>query len=492
MFSTKRGILLLSTASLALSGCGQLSTRRDLSSHYQSIGSPDESIDLSAEVSLEDRENIQKVSESIHSIPVEMNKEVRKWLHYFSKKDRERFQRFLNRGSKYREVVENVLEENGLPGELYYLAMIESGYQNHATSIASAVGVWQFIPGTGRRYGLKINHYIDERRDPIRATEAAVRYLRDLYNVFGSWHLAMASYNAGEMRVVRAIFKSKTRNFWELVKLKALPPETRNYVPKFLAAVEIGSNPEKYGFTLPKGEDYPDLNAVQIPGPISLKTISAQTGVPLASLKEVNPHLLRGHIPPGPSGYPIWVPIKHVARIQESKHLLVAKAKDRFQEASVAVTSGRHHRVRRGENLGLIARKYSMSVAQLKRINDLKSNRIYPGMKLEIASKAYRSSQATYYRVKRGDNLSSIARRFGMSLAQIKRLNGMRSNRIYAGTRLKVNSRLGGVIASYKVRRGDNLTAIARRFQASVGEIKNLNNLSDSTIYPGQVLRVRR
>jgi membrane-bound lytic murein transglycosylase D len=255
-------------------------------------------------------ESVKQVSKSIHQIPFESNKDVQKWIEYFSQKDRARFQRFLDRGAKYREVVENVLKENGLPAELYYLAMIESGYQNHATSIAAAVGVWQFIPGTATRYGLEVSRTVDERRDPIRATEAAVRYLKDLHNVFGSWHLAMAGYNAGEYRVVRAVFKGKTRDFWKLNELKALPPETRNYIPKFLAAVEIGQNPLKYGFTTPLGERYPDLQAVKLANGLSLKEIAKTSGISFAELKKVNPHLTQGITPYGQDGYEVWVPLQ--------------------------------------------------------------------------------------------------------------------------------------------------------------------------------------
>lgn len=441
-----------------------------------------------AEESLEElpspkEESVREVSKSIHSIPVEINKDVQKWIDYFAKKDRDRFQRFLNRGAKYREVVENVLKENGLPSELYYLAMIESGYQNHATSRASAVGVWQFIRGTGRRYGLEINRYVDERRDPIRATEAAVRYLKDLHNVFGSWHLAMAGYNAGEYRVVRAVFKGKTRNFWKLVKLKALPRETRNYIPKFLAAVEIGQNPLKYGFTVPLGEKYPNLQAIQLPNSLTLKDIAQTAGVSVSELKKVNPHLIRSVTPPGRGGYEVWVPLKYAKKVEGSKTVLAKKAK-RIR-ARVARNSSGLHRVRRGENLTVIARRYGMSVSQLKRLNNLRSNRIYVGSRLKVHGTAI-----TRYRVRRGDNLSVIAKKFGMTLSQLKRLNGLRSNRIMAGTRLKVRQPASKGMTRYRVRRGDNLTKIAQEFGTSVQELKRINSIRTNTIFPGQIIQV--
>lgn len=240
--SRNKNILIIFLLSGFVSGCGSMKTRHDIALEQMpavaslpvppNVKTPPavENVvtteDLLEEVTEVPQTTTQDVTENPPSIiserkvriPVELNEHVQRWITYFTERDRERFQRFLNRGQLYRDVVENVLEENDLPAELYYLAMIESGFRTDAHSHASAVGVWQFIPGTARRYGLRIDRYVDERRDPIRATEAAAKYLRDLYNVFGSWHLAMAAYNAGEIRVLRAVFKGRTRNFWELIK----------------------------------------------------------------------------------------------------------------------------------------------------------------------------------------------------------------------------------------------------------------------------------
>lgn len=372
-------------------------------------------------------------------IPVENNDWVRKWINYFTRKDRERFQRFLDRGELYRDVVESVLEENDLPAELYYLAMIESGFQTHARSVAKAVGVWQFIPGTAERYGLRVEAQIDERRDPVRATEAAAKYLRDLHNVFGSWHLAMAAYNAGEIRVLRAIFKARTRDFWELVSSNALPSETSNYVPKFIAAVLIGQNPEKYGFSIDHNhEAYPELEAVEVPGGLRLSDLASVSGLSHSELKRVNPHLTRGSTPFDGKTYEVWVPKSAVAQVQKNQSRLVQLAKPKFLARGNHRSPGTIHIVRRGETLSLLARKYNVSIGHLKRINGLRSSRILIGMKLRTQSKSYAPSKTVRYKVRRGDNLTIIARKFNTTVTRIKKQNRLHRNRILIGQVLRI------------------------------------------------------
>jgi len=396
----------------------------------------------------------------VGSITIEHNELVEKWIRYFSEKDRERFQRFLDRGAQYREVVENILEENGLPKELYFLAMIESGYRSEATSIAKAAGVWQFIPATGRRYGLQVDHYADERRDPIRATEAAVKYLTDLYNVFGSWHLAMAAYNAGEYRIVGAVVRGKSRDFWKLAEKKVLPAETLNYVPKFLAAMTIGRDLEKFGFDESGSERYPDLEAVEVPAPVRLSDIAKAVGIPFSELKRVNPHLPRDMTPPGATSYEIWLPenlAKNSATVESIRSALASKKIHGLRRVAATAEASRYHRVRAGENLGRIARKYRMSVSYLKRLNGLNSNRVISGQTLRVAAKSYHpkpvksarglasgSSKAKKirYRVRPGDNLTAIARRFGTSVEELKRMNSMKRNHVLAGQTIRVPSRL--------------------------------------------------
>jgi membrane-bound lytic murein transglycosylase D len=378
-----------------------------------------------------------EIAETIAHMPLEINDNVKRWIEYFSVKDRDRFQKWLIRGQVYKPMITNVLKENGLPEDLYYLAMIESGFNTHAASHASAVGTWQFIRATGKRYGLSVNSEVDERRDPMRATKAAVRYLSDLHNVFQSWYLAMAAYNAGEMRIMTAIMSGNSRDFWELVRNRKLPRETMEYIPKFLAAVIIGHNPEHYGFDDPSNDNtLPELELVEVPSPISFKSVSQVTKVPYEELVLYNPHLRRKVTPASERTYEIWIPTKYRNDVLAAKDDL-KRHQGRYVPASESSSRQRvaYHRVRRGENLYLIAKKYNLTISQLKRINGLRSNVVYSGQKLKVAGDAV---AYTKYRVKRGDNLHKISKKFNTSIHQIKRINNLSRNTIYVGQVLKV------------------------------------------------------
>lgn len=439
----------LPLAALLLASCGSLQTHQDVRTK-KTRPEPKLRVSSEREIASASKEEVPLVeSETIPEprverslrIPVDINNHVERWIEYFTVKDRERFQRFLDRGQNYREIVENVLEENDLPAELFYLAMIESGYQTSAHSKANAVGVWQFIRGTGERYGLTINHEVDERRDPIRATEAAAKYLRDLHNVFGSWHLALAAYNAGEYRVLQAVFRGRSRNFWELVNANVLPKETAEYVPKFLAVVLIGKEPEKYGFKLKDTESpYPNLKAVEVPGKLTLDQISSVAGIPSGVLQKFNPHLNSGRTP-SRSSYEIWVPMQHADAVVQSHQRLVAlSSKSRaVTTASVEPASNNFHTVRSGETLSSIAKKYKVTVGHLKRANNLRSDRIPVGKRLRIQSPVYYASKRARYKVRRGDNLTIIARRFGTSVSELRKKNNLKRNKIYVGQILKVD-----------------------------------------------------
>jgi membrane-bound lytic murein transglycosylase D len=201
--------------------------------------------------SLDIDKDLKKVSKtSNHFLLNKSTKRMEYWIDFFANKNHDRFQRFINNGEEYRPIIESILFSEGLPKELYFVGLIESGYYLTARSHAQAVGPWQFIRGTGKRYGLKITSELDERQDIFKATRAAALYFKDLHNVFSSWELALSAYNAGEYGVIRRIMKYGTRDFYELSKHKYLPSETINYVPKVLAAMEIINNPKKYGFVI--------------------------------------------------------------------------------------------------------------------------------------------------------------------------------------------------------------------------------------------------
>lgn len=455
----KPSLLFVLYLSGLLAGCSIARTRQNgeaiLATAERPTQTSEASIDIKdiplalGELNVSHTEEAEKVHDSVDTykaerrtrIAVEMNEHVQSWINYFTKRDRERFQRFLNRGQLYKEVVENTLEENDLPTELYYLAMIESGFRTNAHSHAKAVGVWQFVAGTARRYGLRIDRNVDERRDPIRATEAAAKYLRDLYNVFGSWHLAMAAYNAGEIRVLRAIFKGRTRNFWELIQAKILPSETANYVPKFLAVTLIGQNPEKYGFKIPKtATSYPSLEAVEVPSSLELSQLARVSGLDLSTLVRVNPHLNSTRVPPGRTAYEVWIPVESVKTVRNlaSKLAQLVPRSHRAVASRVSSSGTVLHIVKSGDTLNEIARKYKLSIGHLMRINNLKNSRILVGTRLRTHAKTYAASSLIKYKVKRGESLTVIAQKFKTSVRKIKTNNRLKKSHIAIGQVLKI------------------------------------------------------
>ncbi|MEH0862528.1 MULTISPECIES: lytic transglycosylase domain-containing protein [Halobacteriovorax] len=422
-----------------------------------------------------------------HEMELYQNKHVKKWITYFASKDRERFQRFIERGMYYKEVIQTVLEEEELPYQLYYLPLIESGFNQRALSHAGAVGPWQFIKGTGRRYGLAVNRVVDERHDPIHSTEAATKYLKDLYNVFNSWELAIAAYNCGEIRVLRAIMKGRTRNFWELVDRKLLPRETRNYVPKFLAAAYVGENLEEFGFdtnAIAEVEKYPDLKLIEVPGGVRLAEVAKHFEVDRKELERINPALKYKRTPNWIRSYAVWLPRNDYTNVEEIQKKLSSN-----RQWGKLNSFPTRYKVRRGDSLIRIARKYKISLKRLKRINGIKGSRIYPGQKLTLRLDEYKGvvGKKVYF-VKKNDFLGKIARRHGLSVSYLRRLNGLYSNRIYIGQKLDVTK--GVRTFRYRVKRGDSLSRIARLYNTTAREIRRRNSLSSNNLFIGQMLRI--
>jgi membrane-bound lytic murein transglycosylase D len=341
-------------------------------------------------------------------IPLEVNRKVAQWIHFFTVKERDMTQRYLERGEALRPHIQHILKENDMPAELYFLAMIESGFVTHARSRARAVGVWQFMKGTGKNYGLTTNQLVDERRNWVKATEAAASYLKDLNNVFGSWYLALAAYNAGEHRIVRSIMNGKTRDFWALAEAKMLPRETLNYVPKFIAAQVIGRSPEKFGFKIeiPNEDKWEEYTTVSVPGGVRLQDLAKATTIPLATLKKWNEDLIRGVVPQEKGGLvDIYVPKDSYALFDTNREAIAklkpVKNSERVfasapRENPVPVIDGNStiYVVKNGDSLFTISKGMGISVRTLMKVNGLRRSRIHPGQRLKVYTKDNKSAAA--------------------------------------------------------------------------------------------------
>ncbi|HZE19332.1 MAG TPA: transglycosylase SLT domain-containing protein [Candidatus Angelobacter sp.] len=335
----------------------------------------------------------------LKGVKAERNDRVDKWLDYFTGRGRDQFQKYLSRSGVYMDLLTHNLRAEGVPEELANLVFVESGFNMHARSMARAVGPWQFIRGTAKIFGLQMTPYVDQRRDPELATRAAARYLRRLYEMFdGSWPLALAAYNSGEGTVQRAIKKQKTDDYWSL----RLPRETQEYVPQFLAAMEIANDPERYGFDLPTDSPF-RFDEVLLRGPVDLKLLSGITSIPLDDLKELNPMYVRHRAPAGAGadGTSIRVPKGKGDEVQElvqsyykPKALTKAEIRDAksAQRKELRYVSRRHHRghgrthvVRRGETLSGIGKRYGKATTTLARLNGLgEGGQVRTGQRLRI------------------------------------------------------------------------------------------------------------
>ncbi len=445
---------------------------------------------------------------SRYDFPICWNEEVKRCIHFYQTTGRRPFESWLKRSGKYVPLMRGILKEAGLPQDLVYLALIESGFNPRAYSWARAVGPWQFLYSTGKLFGLNRNWWMDERRDPEKSTRAAAAYLSQLWKEFKSWPLAIAAYNCGKGKVRRAIRRSGTDNFWFL----PLPAQTRNYVPSYMAATIIAKDPRRYGFDL------------QVDNPLSWDTVWVDrcTDLRMAAkcatstykeIKELNPELLRWCTPPRISKYPLKVPkgkgeifYANYAKIPPNKRVV-----------------WKRHRVRRGETLSQIAERYHTSVWAIVDANSLKNrHRIIAGDYLLIPvppsrlsgvappKKAPRSQgKKVIYRVRRGDTLSEIARDFGVKSSELRRWNGLkRGGFIYPGQELAIwikpgfhplysglesqsSEEKGKEKLIYIVRSGDTLWDIARGFGVDLKDLCRWNDLHPrQRIYPGERLQI--
>lgn len=342
------------------------------------------------------REANAAVSDASWDIPVVRNAPVERFIGIFTERQQDRMALYLKRSGRYEGMIRAKLRERGMPEDLLYLSMIESGFNPTAKSHASAVGLWQFIEDTGERYGLRVDGYVDERRHPEKSTDAALSYLEDLHGQFGSWYLAAAAYNTGEGRVARVMKqvtgkeKGRDADFWRI--RGRLPRETREYVPLMVAAALIGKEPAKYGLGGVQRWMPLEHDEVQVPAGTRLAVVAQAVGVSENELKRLNPHLVRAMTPPGTKSYAVRVPQgrteRYAANFADAQKRAGEKAaQERREEQRRLASSVRRHTVRRGESLWTIARRYDTTVKKVQSANGLgRRNRIRPGQRLVIPS----------------------------------------------------------------------------------------------------------
>ncbi|SLM46439.1 putative Lytic murein transglycosylase [Nitrospira japonica] len=323
---------------------------------------------------------------TVYNVPIVMDPSVQSHIRYFNTAIRDRFEQWLLRLSRYQPLVENIFAEFHLPSDLVYLSLVESGFNPYAYSRAKATGPWQFMKGTAKVYGLRVDSYVDERRDPIKSTVAAARYLRDLYDMFGTWPLAMAAYNAGEGKVMRALHKAQAESFSDISKTRLIRRETKEYVPRFMAATIIARDPVRYGFPQSSTEPH-QFEEVIVNRPLHFRAIANVTGVPYEELRLLNPELRRDATPPGGENYHLKVPVGFKAKVEQllervpNHKFPPLPAKPQFATAKTSL----RYKVQGGDTLEKISKRFRIPLKTLKTRNSLTSPVLRPGDFLVIS-----------------------------------------------------------------------------------------------------------
>jgi len=477
-----------------------------------------------------DIRNVPKPEVIKTQVPMTMNVPVEKTIAYFTEGNgRPFFTKWLGRSKRYIPKMKEIFREEGTPEELVYLSMIESGLNPIVTSKAQAVGLWQFIEGTGSLYGLKSNWWFDNRRDPWKATRAAAKHLKDLYRAMGDWHLALACYDCSMTRIRRCMAETGDSTFWGI--RDCLPVETQNYIPLYIAAATIAMDPAHYGFTNIQYENPQSYDTVYVREAVDLNAIGHAAGVSGLEIKDLNPELLQSSTPPveicGANGYCVKIPTGTVQKFYERYAKLTPEEKRPWMI----------HTVERGESLRSIAHEYGLTPEQLADYNNMStSERVKRGKRLRVpmsvmAPHAIASNDAsststapapvpaaknntkTTHRVKRGETLNSIAANFGVRVSDLRNWNnisyrhklkrgqllaiykpGKNTNQPIANSSQPTASEekpaASGKPQFHKVRPGETMTSIAANYGTSVSQLAEWNNMEPSSLQAGQKLKV--
>jgi membrane-bound lytic murein transglycosylase D len=469
-------------------------------------------------------------------IPIVFNDAVQYYVRYFTTEKRKVFTNWLRRSHRYVPMIRQILREHGLPEDLIYLAMIESGFNPKAYSSMKACGPWQFIYETGGRYGLKVNHWVDERRDPEKSTVAAALYLKDLFNQFGNWYLAAAGYNAGEKRIEKAVEKHETTDFWEITKYNTLPRETRDYIPKLLAAAIIAKDPDRFGFINMVYDQPIQFIAEKVPGGTPMTVISRAASVDLTALRGLNPEILTGVIPPDVTDYVLKLPESlRKDRFREELGAALDKEK-RLQDVII-------HVCKRRDSLGSILKRYKVTNSDLLLVNSCdqelfvgqgrviyvprfsassdsdetrptraaqamlkvtegkeadqteeeRSTKRKPRVQAAVVEHAQKTD---YHVVKKGESLAGISEKYGIDLDKLKEINKLKKTQLYPNMRLELTSHATNESKRVRnavyhvVKKGDTLSGIADKYDVDMVTLKEMNGLKRNKVRYGMKLKV--
>jgi len=481
--------------------------------------------------------------------PITINNQVQVYLDLFQNQQRKSFAIWLSRSGKYLPLMQKELKEAGLPEDLAYLAMIESGYNQKAYSKSNASGLWQFIPGTGSQYNLKMNKYLDERRDAEKSTKAAVSFLSNLYDEFGDWHLAVAAYNAGPGKISKGMERYNTKDFWSLAQYDYLAMETKRYVPKLIASIIIAKNPEKYGFADIHPENPYAYETLEVGPGLTLDAVALISNCDRETIDILNQELSTDKTPLNQSSYHIKIPV--------GSQKIASKNLPRLQR--IATTNYKSHTISKGESLSQVCKRYDVNKTTLLKVNNLRNQKLASGQRLRIPYQTIRyhilpegSNQAIaaatldnliLHRIQKGESISQISRKYKVPAELIISWNELpRNPKLRVGQQLSLyidqkdkasqpvkattiasNSQKDDkviilatqtkkfpktvanstVTASnieipeklqrswYKVQNGDTIWTIAKELKLSPLQIKQWNNLQTNTIHPGKRLKIK-